>query len=196
MAFLTLNDTYYLSKIGTCYVGRDNKTESCDFRSTGIKSETRNLIANTTWNAGATNIYFSNVTSIPNASQFYDGEHSNNSGKNCSGGDDCNDGVTRNAKASGYVGLIGASDYKYAGGKNSYLYHDESMWLLSIYCHEGSGRAMYSVYTSNVQNDSSKVGNVNCTGESQNVYPAVYLKEDTIRVSGNGKSSNPYIIAR
>ena len=48
---------YYNSKSGTCYNGQSNATTSCDFTSTGIKNdETRNKIAEVTWNLGGWNI--------------------------------------------------------------------------------------------------------------------------------------------
>ena len=47
---------YWNAQSGTCFSGRDNATVDCDFTSTGIKNdETRNMIAEVTYNLGGWN---------------------------------------------------------------------------------------------------------------------------------------------
>ena len=64
---------YWNAQSGTCFSGRDNATVDCDFTSTGIKNdETRNMIAEVTYNLGGWN----DTKIYPNQIYVYEGKNS------------------------------------------------------------------------------------------------------------------------
>ena len=116
---------YYNNSSGNCYNSSNNATTSCDFTTTGLKTNLKNLVGNTLWHTGTngTNSYTSVINGL--VSQFYSYERSSNTGKMCSStgryGSYCNDTVTRTTTWSGKIGLMYPSDYGYAtsGGSTS-----------------------------------------------------------------------------
>ncbi len=105
---------YYNNSSGNCYSGKNNGTKVCDFTTTGIKTNLKNLVGNTLWNTGSqgTNSWTSASNGL--ASHFYSYERSSNNGKICTTGTYCNDTVERTTTWNGKIGLMYPSDYGYA----------------------------------------------------------------------------------
>ena len=163
---------YYNDSSGNCY--SNNATIACDFTTTGLKTNLKNLVGNTLWNTGTngTNSFTSASNGL--ASHFYSYERSSNTGKICSSGTDCNDTVERTTTWNGKVGLMYPSDYGYAtsGGStsdrtsclnkelynwnsssykdctnNNWLYHSgTAQWTISPYAYSSFAYSVFSVY--------------------------------------------------
>ena len=189
---------YWNSGSGTCYYGQNNGTTNCDFTSTGLKEEARDMIGDTLWYLGGSNTYDDVTTAM-----FYERER----GATVYSG--------RDISWVGKVGLMYPSDYGYAtsGGStkdrnaclnkelynwrdssdfsdcnnNDWLYTSSSytQWTLSPYASLGS--FAFFVQTSGFLNYNNVFGN-------NGVRPIVFLKSDVKIVCGDGSSSNPYIL--
>ncbi len=197
---------YWNSKSGTCYNGRDNATESCNFTSIGIKDKLKTLISDAVWNTGAS------TTSSQIASKFYTEERGTRNGKICSS-NYCTDTVERTTTWTGKVGLMYPSDYGYAtsGGSttdratclntvlyawddsvsdcpnNDWLYNiGSTQWTLSPYA--SSSYAHGAIYV----NDSGIVHILNYVYRSYGVWPVVYLTSNVKISSGSGSESDPF----
>ena len=107
---------YWNNSSGNCYSGENNTTKSCDFTTGGLRSELKDIIGDAVWNTGAIS-----TVEVYNTKAAYELERSENVGKNCTSGDDCNDNVQRTATWTGKVGLMYPSDYGYAtsGGRET-----------------------------------------------------------------------------
>ena len=102
---------YWTRGSGLCFNNQNNVTGSCDFTKIGLQEDSKALIDNAVWNLGSNDVEdFSNA----NVVNFYEWEHSNNSGKICSYRLYCTDTVERTAKLTGKVALMYPSDYGYA----------------------------------------------------------------------------------
>ena len=201
---------YYNNSSGNCYNGSNNATTSCDFTSSGLKTNLKNLVGNTLWNTG-TNGYDSASNGL--ASHFYSYERSSDNGKICTSGTYCNDTVARTTTWLGKVGLMYPSDYGYAtsGGStsnrtsclnkelynwgrasdcynNDWLY-DSSIWQLTISPLAGSAYA-YGVFTVN-SHGHVEGGTASYAGL---VRPSLYLISKTSILGGEGTLENPYEI--
>ena len=186
---------YWNSGSGTCYSGSGNATTNCDFTTTGLKEEARNMIDNTVWYLGG-----SSTNNDVTALMFYERER----GTTVYSG--------RDTSWVGKVGLMYPSDYGYAtsGGSttdrnaclNKELYNWDSSdfsdcknndWIFnSSYQWTITPRASYSnrvFYMS-----SSGFVNGNHTINTNGVRPVVFLKSNIKIVDGDGSSSNPYIL--
>ncbi len=197
---------YYNNSSGNCYSDENNGTKACDFTTTGLKTNLKNLVGNTLWNTGT------NGTNYPSdglASHFYSYERSSNNGKICTSGDYCNDTVTRTTTWKGKIGLMYLSDYGYAtsGGSTTnrtsclnqklfdWSYDDCSdndwlldyQWTISPDAHHTLANLVFYIYT---------YGNANARDAyvAGLVRPSVYLKSSTTILSGEGTKSNPYTI--
>ena len=111
---------YYNNSSGNCYSSLNNATTSCDFTSSGLKTNLKNLVGNTLWNTGSNDgvtYTFKNIIT----NKIYELERSGNNGKICTSGDWCSDTVTRTTTWNGKIGLMYPSDYGYAtsGGSTS-----------------------------------------------------------------------------
>ena len=199
---------YWNNKQGTCYSYDNNSTTSCNFTSTGIKDKLKALISDAVWNTGAS------TTSNQIASKFYTEERGTRNGKICSSGSYCNDTIERTTTWTGKVGLMYPSDYGYAtsGGSttdratclntnlsswnssivsdcknNDWLFNSSYQWTISPYASSSSAYRAFSV------NDSGYVGGYNAF-YNYGVRPVVYLTSNTSIQSGDGSSSNPFIL--
>ena len=201
---------YWNSSSRACYNDENDGTTDCDFTSTGIKDKLKTLISDAVWNTGAndgkTYTYKNIITS-----KFYELERSSNTGKICSSGNYCNDTVERTTTWTGKVGLMYPSDYGYAtsGGsttdratclnKELYNWRDSSVsdcenndWLLSsgqwtLSPNANSSGAYYAFYVYNY-------GRVDYVCYGFEVRPVVYLTPSVGIQSGDGSSSNPFIL--
>ena len=187
---------YYNSKSGTCYNGQTNATTSCNFTSSGIKNkDTKNKIAEATWNLGGWNnneIYSNQFYSYERGTTVYSGHSTTWIGK---------------------VALLYPSDYGYAVDFNScsktlYDYDDSTCtsnnwikkiitnsglnygWLLTPY--SGASGFAWVVCASGYVFRYSNDGVVSL---ARGVVPTLYLSSNEIIESGDGGDgsiSNPY----
>ena len=204
---------YWNNQSGTCYNGENNKTQACNFTSTGIKDKLKKLIGDAVWNTGSngTNGYTSSSNGL--TKHFYTYERSANNGKICSSGTSCNDTVERTTTWTGKLGLMYPSDYGYAtsGGsttdratclnkelfnwdissvtdcKNNDWLLSGAQWTISPGANSSSARGAFSV---------SSGGNVfsGTAYGSYGVWPVVYLTSNVVVQSGDGSRGNPFIL--
>ena len=204
---------YYNNSSGNCYSSKNNGTKACDFTSSGLKANLKNLVGNTLWHTGTngTNDYTSASNGL--VSHFYSHERSNNNGKICTSGTYCNDTVTRTTTWNGKIGLMYPSDYGYAtsGGtsmnrtgclnKKLWIWDEESDCYNNDWLYNSIGWQ----WTVSPTADSSGVSSVFSVSDDGSVYddtaknanlvrPSVYLLSTTKILSGEGTPENPYTI--
>ena len=205
---------YYNNSSGNCYNGSDNNgTTACDFTSSGLKTNLKNLVGNTLWNTGTngTNDWTSASNGL--ASHFYSYERSSDNGKICTSGTYCNDTVARTTTWQGKIGLMYPSDYGYAtsGGtsmnrasclakelyswdgasdcvNNNWLYNSSGwQWTLSSYANSSDAVDVFVVhFLGYVDNNHASFRYA--------VRPSVYLISKTSILGGEGTLENPYEI--
>ena len=204
---------YYNNGSGNCYNSSNNATTSCDFTTTGLKTNLKNLVGNTLWNTGTngTNSYTSASNGL--ASHFYSYERSSNTGKICSSGTYCNDTVVRTTTWNGKIGLMYPSDYGYATSSgtsmnrasclanaifnwtsdcknNDWLYNSSNwQWTLSPNAYSSTATYVFRVKESGYVNSQDCFASI-----AGMVRPSVYLLSETSLVSGEGTLENPYEI--
>ena len=183
---------YYNSTSGKCYSGKNNATVDCDFTSTGIKNdETRNMIAETTYNLGGWNTF----TVYPN--EIYEYER----------------GTTvytgRLPTWTGKIALAYPSDYGYAADLNQCVnkqlnkYNDSTCtsnnWMKSIITNNGSNDGWLLTPHSNYSYIawgvilSGIMGGNHAYYSSYGSAPVLYLSSELgIESGGDGSSSKPY----
>ena len=183
---------YYNSTSGKCYSGQNNATVDCDFTSTGIKNdETRNMIAETTYNLGGWNTF----TVYPN--EIYEYER----------------GTTvytgRLPTWTGKIALAYPSDYGFAADLNQCVnkqlnkYNDSTCtsnnWMKSIITNNGSNHGWLLTPHSNYSYIawgvilSGIMGGNRAYYSSYGAAPVLYLSSELgIESGGDGSSSNPY----
>ena len=185
---------YYNSSSGYCYNGQTNATTTCNFTSSGIKNkETRDKIAEVTWNLGGWN----NNNVFSNQIYGYERETTVYSG--------------RSTTWTGKVALAYPSDYGYATDFNKCSqtlksYNDSSSsyacrtndWMYPIISNNyGWLLTANSDYTSNAWhvNTSGYVYSFLATYRATGIAPVLYLGSNQDIVSGDGSQSNPYQLA-
>ncbi len=202
------NGAYYNRTSGTCYNGAKNATTECDFSSTGLTNESKDMIDTITWNTGSNgNNSYDSINTI----NCYSLERTNNTGKICSSGDLCNDSIERTTSWIGQVGLMYPSDYGYAtsGGAttnritclNAELAKWGSLeecysnnWAYNSLKHQWSmiprtnSLSAYDVFRIGVDGHIGGDG----TNGSHAIIPTVYLKSNVKIISGNGSETSPY----
>ena len=188
---------YYNKGSDTCYSGQNNATKSCDFTSSGIKNEeTKNKIAEVTWNLGGWNDYnvFSNqIYGYERGTEVYSG---------------------RSTTWTGRIALPYPSDYGYATDFNkcsqNLFNYDNSTdsyacrsndWMYPIITNSGASNGwLLTSYSGNASlawyvNSSGVVYYLdNLTFYAYVVAPVLYLGSNVIRVDGYGTIDNPYRI--
>ena len=188
---------YWNRSSGTCYSGSSNATVSCDFTTTGLGEEARNMIGDTLWYLGGSSTY-NNVT----ASMFYERER----GTTVYSG--------RDTSWVGKVGLMYPSDYGYAtsGGSttdrnaclNKELYNWDSSDFRDCKNNDWIFNSSYQWTITPLASDSVNVFHVYSAGCLRNrsadytyngVRPVVFLKSSIKIVDGDGSSNNPYILS-
>ncbi len=182
---------YYNSASGKCYRSPNNATVNCDFTSTGIKNEeTRNMIAETTYNLGGWNSF----SVYPN--EIYEYER----------------GTTvytdRPTTWTGKIALAYPSDYGYAADLNQCVnkqlnkYNDSTCnsnnWMKAIITNNGGYFGWLLTPDSSISYSAwcvyfnGYVGNCNANATNLGVMPVLYLSSKLGIESGDGSSSNPY----
>ena len=184
---------YYNSASGKCYSGQNNATVDCDFTSTGIKNdETRNMIAETTYNLGGWNsntVYPNLMYEKERGTTVYTGRPT--------------------TPWTGKIALAYTSDYGYAADLNQCVnkqlnkYNDSTCtsnnWMKAIITNNGSNSGwLLTPYCSTSSNVwyVYPVGNVYFNYTVYSAFGAVPVlslsSELGIESGGDGSSSNPY----
>ena len=183
---------YYNSASGKCYSGQNNATVDCDFTSTGIKNaETRNMIAETTYNLGGWNsnsVYSNQIYEYERGTTVYSGRPTTWKGK---------------------IALAYPSDYGYAADLNQckdktlYDYDNRTCtsnnWMKAIITNNGSntgwlltpnsGNSYYAWYVDSV----GYVSNYSIAYSAYGAVPVLSLSSELgIESGGDGSSSKPY----
>ena len=190
---------YWNSSSGTCYSGSGNAAKNCDFTTTGLDSDARDMIGDTLWYLGGTSSYSSASNGL--ASHWYTYER----GTNVYSG--------RDTSWVGKVGLMYPSDYGYAtsGGSttdrntclNKELYNWDSSSFSDCKNNDWLYESSYIQWTLSPSASSSgsvfyviATGYVHCYNayNSDGVRPVAFLKSNIKIVDGDGSSSNPYIL--
>ena len=184
------NSLYWNRGSGTCYNGRNNATTTCDFSSTGLTENAKEMIEDAVWYTSASNVFIT-------ASESYAEERSSATKQFTDEGIT----VTRTTNWTGKVGLMYPSDYGYAssGCRNgeqtlynydnetctstNWLYNSDNQWLLS----PSTG---YSFFVHNVYSTGG-VGNSGASG-ADGIRPVTFLSSSVKITGGSGTSSNPY----
>ena len=182
---------YYNSASGKCYSGQNNATVDCDFTSTGIKNaETRNMIAETTYNLGGWNsnsVYSNQIYEYERGTTVYSGRPTTWKGK---------------------IALAYPSDYGYAADLNQckdktlYDYDNRTCtsnnWMKAIITNNGSNTGwLLTPYSGNsyhawyVYSD-GLVYSYNRAFNARGAVPVLSLSSKLGIESGDGSSSNPY----
>ena len=184
------NSLYWNRGSGTCYNGRDNATTACDFSSTGLTENAKEMIEDAVWYTSASNY---DIT----ASESYAEERSSTTTQFTDEGIT----VTRTTNWTGKVGLMYPSDYGYAssGCRNgeqplfgydnetctstNWLYNSDSQWLLAPRAE--NRRLVRRVY---------RLGRVDGhnAGYTNGARLVTYLSSSVKITGGNGTLSSPY----
>ena len=184
---------YYNSASGKCYSGQNNATVDCDFTSTGIKNaETRNMIAETTYNLGGWNsnsVYSNQIYEYERGTTVYSGRPTTWKGK---------------------IALAYPSDYGYAADLNQckdktlYDYDNRTCtsnnWMKAIITNNGSNTGWLLTPHSGL---SYNAWGVHSGGFVYNYYGIAYYAYGAVPVlslgselgiesGGDGSSSKPY----
>ena len=184
---------YYNSASGKCYSGQNNATVDCDFTSTGIKNaETRNMIAETTYNLGGWNsnsVYSNQIYEYERGTTVYSGRPTTWKGK---------------------IALAYPSDYGYAADLNQckdktlYDYDNRTCtsnnWMKAIITNNGSNTGWLLTPRSGSSSNAWYVNSGGFVSRDSIAYvaygavPVLYLSSELGIESGagDGSSSNPY----
>ena len=178
---------YYNSASGMCFTDEGVNYSACDFTSTGIKNdETRNMIAETTYNLGGwndTGVYPNEIYEYERGTTVYTGRPTTWTGK---------------------IALAYPSDYGYAADlnqcKQTLANYDNSTctsnnWMKAIITDNGSNHGWLltpdSSYSFGAWYSHGNVGEY-FTGAARGAAPVLYLSSKLGIESGDGSSSNPY----
>ena len=178
---------YYNSASGMCFTDEGVNYSACDFTSTGIKNdETRNMIAETTYNLGGwndTGVYPNEIYEYERGTTVYTGRPTTWTGK---------------------IALAYPSDYGYAADlnqcKQTLANYDNSTctsnnWMKAIITDNGSNHGWLltpdSSYSFSAWYSHGNVGEY-FTGAARGAVPVLSLSSKLGIESGDGSSSNPY----
>ena len=178
---------YYNSTSGMCFTDEGVNYSACDFTSTGIKNdETRNMIAETTYNLGGwndTGVYPNEIYEYERGTTVYTGRPTTWTGK---------------------IALAYPSDYGYAADlnqcKQTLANYDNSTctsnnWMKAIITDNGSNHGWLltpdSSYSYVAWYSQGNVGEY-FTGAARGAVPVLSLSSKLGIESGDGSSSNPY----
>ena len=186
---------YYNSSLGECYVDYDVMTTTCNFTTTGIKNEeTKNKIAEVTWNLGGWNdneIFSNQIYGYERGTTVYSG---------------------RSTTWPGRIALPYPSDYGYATDlnkctQNLHNYNNSTDsyacrsndWMYPIITDSGANNGWLLTPHSGLASSAWLVGSSGLVSISatyihlaKGVAPVLYLSSEQIIESGEGTISNPY----
>ena len=180
---------YYNSASGKCYRGQNNATVDCDFTSTGIKNEeTRNMIAETTYNLGGWNsssVYPNQIYKYERGTTVYTGRPT--------------------TPWTGKIALAYPSDYGYAADlnqcKQTLINYDNSTCTSNNWMKAILGTSSWGWLLTPYSSNSSSVWYVLSSGHVNGNYaypaygavPVLSLSSELgIESGGDGSSSKPY----
>ena len=123
------------------------------------------------------------------------------------GGDACNDIVERTTTWTGYIGLQYITDYAYASSEsvcetnmqeqdssnayicknNNWMQRSTWAWYLSPNAYPGNARYVGVMFGNGRADEYA-------TARPLSVFPTMYLKSNVIIESGNGSTSDPYVL--
>lgn len=98
--------------------------------------------------------------------------------------DDLNNIICETINGDYNVGMLSLNDYKIAGGKNSYLYNEQSYYLSSL---TSENENYYML-------DSGEIALNQSNSKVTGVRAVITISGETIMLSGDGSESNPYTI--
>ena len=184
---------YWNREKGLCY---SNPISSCDFTTTGLKEESRNMIGDTLWYIGGTSTYSNTSNGL--IKHWYAYER----GTTVYGGND--------TFWIGKVGLMYPSDYGYATSAGTSvnrlvcLNKDLNHWneLSNCYQNDWLYNKYYQWFMTSLSNTNELVFSLYESGglgygyaiNAREVHPTVYLKANVKITDGDGSSSNPYVL--
>lgn len=206
---LVSNSLYWNRGLGNCYNSWYNSYVSCDFRETGLTSDSKSMIDNHVWFLGTNDGIVYDYKNI-SAKAFYELERSNNTSKICASGNYCADSVERTTVWQGYIGLVSPSDIGFAVGgdvrtnclENTYLYRYSysdchfNDWLInfdeiwSILPTASSTANSVGFYVT----DYGDVIDTHLSG-GKGIYPSLFLKSEVKISGGDGTPTNPYTLS-
>ena len=166
---------YYNGTSGNCYSGRNNATTTCDFTSSGLKSNLKSLIGDTLWNTGSngTNDFEGKVVLMYPSDYGYE----------------TSVGITINRSSCLAQVLYNWSSSSYNECKGNDWLYDSSNWqgTISPWANSTMAFGVFGVRSSgDVYSDfASRAGLVR---------PSIYLLPSTMILSGEGTPENPYQI--
>ncbi len=190
-----LNTLYLNQQSGTCYNGQNNASATCDFTTTGLSEDARNMVDDALWYLGGSSTYQGLY-----ANDYYTFERGT-----ATYGCSTNDGACPRATSwVGKVGLMYPSDYVYATDQGLCT-ADAYNWSRSenVACIENdwgykSGTHQWTI--SPFSGDADVAFRVRSVGlvlgdnafADHGVWPTLFLKSGVTIVSGEGTDSNPY----
>ena len=191
---------YYNSKSGKCYNNSKNATTSCDFTSSGIKNEeTKNKIAEVTWNLGGWNNYnvFSNeIYGYERGTKVYSGRSTTWSGKVALPYPSDYGYATDFNKCPQNLNNYNSSLNSYACRTNDWMYpiitnsSGNNGWLLTPY--SGFLFVAWYVYSSGYVSYRDNISYYSASN-AYGVIPVLYLSSNESIVEGTtGSQDNPY----
>ena len=185
---------YWNAKSGTCYSNNNNSTKACDFTSTGLKENTKNLIAETTYYTRG------HKSSSIFVGAMYDKERV--SGTVITGVT-----PTRTLTWTGKIAVAYPSDYGYAAdlslcqkrlGSYNYTTCTANNWMKNILAPNYGWLLTTSPGRAGAAWRVSSTGNVNGGIDAYlaaGVAPVLSLTSELGIGSGSGTSSDPYQLA-
>ena len=189
---------YYNRTTGKCYNARNNVSVSCDFTSTGLTEEAKNMIGDAKWYTAAVSYY--NMLS----NDVYIMERGSEVGTKDSGVS-----ITKTISWVGKVALIYASDYAYSSKecyKNVVLNDNNNS--INDYRAENCVNSSWMPKTyirliSPLRATTSDALSKRSTGQMTShycvhlpaIYPSLYLKSTVEIISGDGTIDFPYELA-
>ena len=190
---------YYNSKSGNCYTNSSCSTTTCDFTSTGIKNvETKNRIAEVTWNLGGwstSQIYSHQIYGYERGTTVYSGHSRTWPGRIALPYPSDYGYATDFNKCSQNLYNYESSTNSYGCKNNDWMYpiitnsSSNDGWLLTPYS-DNNYRA-WIVNSSGYVNYSGRNGSNLCL--AYGVAPVLYLSSDESIVEGTtGTESNPF----
>ena len=189
---ITNNSLYWNSGSGNCHNGQSDTSTSCDFTTTGLSDEVKDLIVDNLWYLGGAN---ASAESQSFAKDYYALERGNNVIQNPE------DGAIRTTKWTGKVGLLYPSDYGYATDLNACSENLSNYGSSS--CKGNNWMPIDNVGTWTMTPDNridhsafkfTANGIVfGYTSSASSVHPVMYLKKDAVIESGTGTKDDPYI---
>ncbi|MBQ6477473.1 MAG: hypothetical protein IJI43_03470 [Bacilli bacterium] len=189
------NSLYWDSGSGFCYTNAGASANPCDFADSGLKDSGKAFIDDALWHTSFVNTAASSVA-------LYEAEKSGNTTITPPTDSPATDGITRHATWTGKVGLLSASDLALAslncnaslidsgvsGCANNWLFDTTKPTLTMTSSVKGVSKVLI--------NDTTNIFTTTDASNPGEVYPAVFLSDDTYIISGTGSVNDPFILGK